>query len=134
MEILKALQNKDAALLLVRIIVGSTFIAHGSQKVFGAFSGPGLVGFAQWIGTLGLPSWLGYVSAFGELLGGLMVLTGFMAELGAFVLVINMAVAIGLVHWKHGYFVQNNGYEYPLNLLLLCIAIIIGGAGVYSAY
>lgn len=120
------LTNQEIALLIVRMVVGSVFVLHGSQKVFGWFGGPGLNGFASWLGTLGIPAWLAYVSAFSELIGGLMILVGFMAPLAAFFLAINMLVAIYLVHLPHGYFTQNNGFEYPLNLLFLCLAIIFG--------
>jgi putative oxidoreductase len=123
------LRNKELALFLVRLVVGSVFVLHGGQKVFGWLGGPGLTGFVTWLGTLGVPAWLGYVAAFVELVGGCMVLFGIAAEIGALFLAIQMAVAIYLVHWPHGYFVQNNGFEYPLSLIVLCLAIIVGGAG-----
>ena len=32
----------DLSLLIIRVIVGVIFFAHGAQKLFGAFGGPGL--------------------------------------------------------------------------------------------
>jgi putative oxidoreductase len=122
-------QHVDIALLLVRIVVGSTFVMHGLQKVFGFFGGSGLAGFTNWLSTLGIPIWLGTIAAYVELLGGISVLLGIIPELGALGLACMMIGAIYLVHGDKGYFGQNNGFEYPLNLLLLCLAIIIGGAG-----
>lgn len=123
--------NQALALFIVRLVVGSVFILHGSQKVFGLFGGPGLEGFAKWLSTLGIPAVLAYAGAFIELLGGIAILFGIAAQVGAIAVAADMLVAIYLVHWSHGYFIQNNGFEYALNLILLCVAIIIGGPGLY---
>ena len=120
--------NAALALFIVRFVVGSVFILHGSQKVLGLFGGPGLQGFAQWLSTLGVPNIFAYLGALSEFIGGLMVLLGIATEMGALLLATDMAVAIYLVHLHSGYFSQNGGFEYPLNLILLCIALIIGGA------
>lgn len=127
-------RNPDLALFIVRLVVGSIFVLHGAQKVFGLFGGPGLKGFAAWIGSLGLPIVLGYVGAIAEFIGGVMVLLGIAPQLGAAVLAVDMMFAIYLVHGGKGYFIQNGGFEYPLNLILLCIAIIVGGAGSYALW
>lgn len=117
------------ALLLVRLVVGSIFVAHGAQKVFGLFGGPGLENFVAWATSLGLPVVLAYLAPFAEFIGGLMLLLGIVPELGALITIPVMIGAIVLVHKGHGYFMQNGGFEYPLNLIFLAIAIIIGGHG-----
>lgn len=122
------------ALLLVRLVVGSVFLLHGAQKVFGFFGGPGLEGFASYITSLGLPASLGYLAAIFELAAGLMLVLGIATELGALMTIPVMKVAIYLVHWSNGYFIQNQGYEYALNLLLLAVAIIIGGPGAHALW
>lgn len=120
-------QSADLALLLVRMVVGSTFVLHGLQKTFGFFGGSGVAGFTGWLQTIGVPVWLGTIAAYVELLGGISVLLGILPELGALGLMCLMVGAIYLVHGSKGYFGQNGGFEYPLNLLLLCVAIILGG-------
>ena len=125
---------KDVALFIVRLAVGSTFLLHGAQKLLGLFGGPGLNGFVQWIATFGMPAWFAYCGAFGEFFGALMVFSGVGVRLGAAILLVDMAVAIYLVHWTKGYFIQNGGFEYPLNLILLCIALIVGGGGMLSVW
>jgi len=55
----------DVALLLVRVIVGVIFAAHGAQKLFGAFGGPGLAAIVGMMGPIG------YLVAIGEFFGGL---------------------------------------------------------------
>lgn len=134
MIFLRSACSSQLALFIVRMVVGSIGVLHGSQKVLGLFGGPGLAGFAAWLATLGVPAWLAYVGAFGEFIGGLMIMLGIATELGAAILAVDMLFAIYLVHWGHGYFLQNNGSEYALNIIILCIALIIGGPGCYALW
>lgn len=127
-------EQAQLALTLVRVTLGSIFILHGGQKVLGLFGGPGLESFVQWIGTMGVPSWLGYLAAFAEFIGGILLLTGCAAELGALMVIGVMIGAVVVVHWKHGYFGQNGGFEYPFNLALFALAIVIGGPGDYALW
>ena len=117
------------ALCLIRLMLGVVFIAHGSQKVLGLFGGPGLTNFVAWAATVGIPAWLGYWAALFELAGGLLLFCGIASELGAVMIMCVMMGAIWFVHGSHGFFLQNNGFEYVLVLLLMALAIIIGGAG-----
>jgi len=118
------------AMFILRLILGSVFVLHGSQKVLGLFGGQGLSGFAGFVhDKLGMPTFLGYLAALCEFVGGGMVLLGVATEVGALLIVPVMLVAVFKVHWAHGYFGQNNGFEYPLNLLLVCLALLIGGPG-----
>ncbi len=122
------------ALFIVRLVLGSTFILHGLQLVFGLFGGPGLSGFSTWLATLGVPTLFAYAGAFSELIGGVLVLLGIYTQIGTVLIASTMVTAIYLVHLKHGYFSQNDGFEYPLNLILLCIAIFIAGPGSYTLW
>ncbi len=117
------------ALFIVRLTLGSIFILHGGQKVLGWFGGSGLQGFVNWASGMGVPTIFAYLAAFAEFFGGIMLFFGIFPELGATMIIPVMLGAVFLVHWKSGYFIQNNGFEYPLNLIFLLIAIIIGGGG-----
>ena len=117
-------------MFVLRLVLGSIFIAHGGQKVLGLFGGPGLEGFAAWAATIGLPVWLAYMAAFAEFIGGILMFIGFATELGALLTIPVMVGAVALVHWHNGYFFQNGGFEYPLNLTFLAFVVIIGGPGV----
>lgn len=125
---------QNIALLILRLTVGSTFMMHGSQKVFGAFGGSGLAGFAGYGATLGVPVWLSHLAAIFEFVGGVMMFFGLATELGACMGVCVMLGAIYLVHGSKGYFAQTGGYEYALNLMLLCVAIAVGGPGDYAMW
>lgn len=126
--------NKNTALAVVRVTLGSLFFAHGAQKVLGWFGGPGLAGFVQWTSSMGVPEVIGYLAAFAEFIGGIMLLLGIAAEVGAFLTIPVMLGAVFVVHWNNGYFGQNGGFEYPLNLIFFALAIIIGGPGAWALW
>lgn len=113
----------------VRLALGSIFAAHGAQKVFGVWDGPGLSAMMQFPAPFGLrPAWLWMaVAAFSELIGGLLVLLGLLTRLGAFLIAVVMLVAMFGVHW--GAFFLPKGIEYTLALLGMSIALVIAGAG-----
>jgi putative oxidoreductase len=120
--------------LLVRLVLGSTFIYHGAQKVFGVWGGPGLENFVGHVtGSLGLPAFLGVLAAWFEFGGGLLVFLGVFAEAGAAMIVPVMMVAVS-THWPNGYGSQNKGYEYAFNLLLIAIAVILSGPGKFALW
>jgi putative oxidoreductase len=133
---IKALLNTRAGygLTVVRIIVGIIFIAHGSQKLFGAFGGYGLEGTGQYMESIGLtPGYLmALLSGSAEFFGGVAMLIGLLARPAAVVLIGLLVVAILSVHIGNGLFMANNGYEFALALLGGAIAVLIEGAGKLS--
>lgn len=123
--------NAGLAPLALRIPVGITFIAHGAQKLFGAFGGYGLEGTGQWLASIGLePGYLMALLAGGaEFFGGLFILIGLLTRPASFVLAITMLVAIFSVHFQNGLFMSNNGYEFALALLAASVSLVFSGAG-----
>jgi putative oxidoreductase len=121
-------------LTVLRLLVGIIFIAHGSQKLFGAFGGYGLEGTGQYMASLGLtPGYLmALLSGSAEFFGGLGLAVGLLARPAAAVLAATLVVAIFSVHISHGLFMANNGYEFALALLGGAIAVLIEGAGKLS--
>lgn len=117
--------------LALRIPVGIIFVAHGAQKLFGAFGGYGLDGTGQFFASVGLtPGYLMALLAGGaEFFGGLALLLGLLVRPAAAALAFAMAVAILAVHIGHGLFMANNGYEYALALLAVSVGLLISGAG-----
>ncbi|WP_122432737.1 DoxX family protein [Pseudomonas viridiflava] len=121
-------------LTILRVIVGIAFIAHGSQKLFGAFGGYGLEGTAQYMESLGLtPGYLmALLSGGAEFFGGLALLVGLLARPAAALVTVLLLVAIFTVHIGNGFFMANNGFEYALALLGGALAVLIEGAGKLS--
>jgi len=116
----------DVALLVARVVVGVIFAAHGSQKMFGAFGGPGLQGIVQMMGPIG------YLVAIGEFFGGLGLVFGFLTRFSAASLIVIMGGAIQMVHGKNGFFLDKGGFEYCLALIGLLLPILIAGPGRFA--
>jgi putative oxidoreductase len=118
--------------LPIRLALAAVMIAHGSQKVLGTFNGPGFKAFISGNTPFGFmrPTWfwLG-AAALSELLGGLLVGFGFLTRIGAFFVASVMLTAIVGVHLPGGFFASNRGYEYPLSLLAMALALLIAGGG-----
>jgi putative oxidoreductase len=112
------------ALLALRLIVGTIMIAHGYGKVFHG----GLSQHVHRVGSLGLPAWLAYPSAFTEFFGGIFLVAGLLTRFVSLLVLIDMLVAIWKVHWKNGMF-GKGGYEFPLTLATIAFALIFLGAG-----
>ncbi|MCL4745279.1 MAG: DoxX family protein [Burkholderiaceae bacterium] len=117
--------------LALRIPVGIIFVAHGAQKLFGAFGGYGLEGTGQFMASMGLAP--GYLMALlagsSEFFGGLALLFGVLVRPAAAALALTMLVAIFSVHIDKGLFMDKNGYEFALALLAASVSLLISGAG-----
>jgi putative oxidoreductase len=114
------------ALFLIRIALGAIMVAHGYHKVFG-----GLHHHAQMVANIGLPAWLGYVSAFTEFFGGLLILAGFFTRAAAIAVFIDLLVAIWKVHLHNGLIgtPDRPGYELALAVATLAFALVFFGGG-----
>ena len=121
--------GKDLALLLVRIGSAMAVLYHGSGILFGAFGGPGPAGFA---GFLHVSVTIGYLVGLAQVGGGIAMLTGIFARIGAACIAIVMLGAIKMVHLKLGFDINHGGMEYALTQLLIALAILVAGAGKYS--
>ncbi|SRR6266700_2558576 len=126
--------SADWGLLVLRVVLGITFLGHGSQKMFGWFGGYGIAGTAGFLETLGLKPGkpMAVLSAAAELGGGALVLLGLFTSLGALLIAGVMAVAILTVHLKKGFWVSNGGYEYNLTIIAAVIALASTGPGAYT--
>jgi putative oxidoreductase len=121
---------RDLGLLAIRLILGVVFLYHGSQKLFGAFGGPGLTGFSGYLASLGVPApgVNAVLAASAEFFGGAFLLVGLFTRLAAIPLAATMTVAILSVHSK-GFNASTGGMEYPLTLLVVAIGLALTGAG-----
>lgn len=118
--------------LPIRLGLGAVMIAHGAQKVLGSFGGSGFNAFISGNTPFGFmkPTWLWLAAAaLSELVGGLLLVFGFLTRVGAFFIAATMLTAVVGVHWTGGFFASNRGYEYPLTLLAMAIALMISGGG-----
>lgn len=129
--------SADVSLLAVRLVVGSVFMAHGAQQLFGAFDGPGLASTMSSRGPGG-GGIIGLLTAIGLFFGGAGIMTGFLARFSAAANIIIMIGAILLIHAPNGFFLVNaryqymGGFEYNIVLIGLCLPILIAGPGKLS--
>lgn len=115
------------ALLVTRIVLGVIMVVHGYHKVFG-----GLGHFAHSMN--GLPPWVGYVGAFVEFLGGMLLLAGFFTRCAAIAVCIDLCIVIWKVHLHNGMLgsPDHPGYESTLAAAAIAFALIFFGAGPIS--
>jgi len=116
----------------LRLSLAIVMIAHGGQKVLGLWGGPGFKAFTSGNTPFGFmrPPWLWLgAAALSELVGGIFVGLGFLTRVGAFFIACTMLTAVAGVHWPNGLFSANRGYEYPMTLLAIALALLIAGGG-----
>ncbi len=125
----------DVALLILRIVVGLYVAAHGAQKLFGWFNGPGLKGAEGFLGgMLGFrpASLWTYAVSLAEFGGGLLMVVGLLNPLGPIAVIAGQTTATLVVHWAKGPWGSEGGYEQTLTNLTVAAAVAIAGAGRYS--
>jgi putative oxidoreductase len=123
--------ESDLALAVLRTVVGGILAAHGAQKVFGWWGGPGWAGWQGAMQRMGLRPAAGWaaISAGTELLGGLALVVGLLTPLAAAALTAQMAVIIVRAHWPRGFWNRDGGIEFPLSLAAGVVATMLLGPG-----
>jgi putative oxidoreductase len=121
-------------LLILRLVAGLTIARHGAQKLFGWFGGDGFSETTQLMQAQGFKPasfWTG-LGALGEFGGGLSLALGFLTPLGAAAAFAVMLLAVAKFHWKNGFSNARGGFEYPLSLMAVSVALGFTGPGSYS--
>ena len=108
--------------LFLRLALGLSMIVHGYQKIE---THSALHHYIHYIVDLGLPYWLGYVSAFTEFAGGILVVLGLFTRLASGLIAINMLVALFLVGIHQGF----GTYNYVAGLAAIALMLCFYGAG-----
>lgn len=135
MEIETSIRDRSAVdwtLLAARVIVGVILMAHGAQKLFGAFGGPGLSTIVTMMGPLG------YFVSIGEFFGGLGLIFGLLSRFSAASIILIMLGAIITVHAQFGFFMNwagnqpGEGFEYHLLAIGALLPIVIAGPGRFA--
>jgi len=127
--------------LILRLTLGLVIFPHAAQKLFGWFNGPGLSGEMQYLTqTTGLSTFTAVMVILVECGGALLLLSGLATRIAA---VGMMGLFIGMiivVHYKSGFFMNwfaqapagQEGFEYHLLVIGMCVALIITGGGRFS--
>ncbi|MEX2467892.1 MAG: DoxX family protein [Gemmatimonadota bacterium] len=119
----------DAALIVLRVVLGAVFIAHGGQKLLQF----GIAGTTASFAEMGvfLPSVTAPLVTFVEFFGGIAVLVGLLTRLAAFGIAVVMLGAMLMVHLPAGFFLPN-GIEFTLVNLGIAVALLFAGPGAFS--
>jgi putative oxidoreductase len=116
---------------LLRASLGLMYLTHGLVLKILTF---GLAGTAGYFVSIGLPAWLGYATAIGETIGGVLLLLGVQTRLVALALSPALLGAIIWVHGRNGWVFSapGGGWEYPAFLLVVSVAVAALGSGAYA--
>ena len=126
---------------LLRLVGGAVFVAHGAQKLFGIWGGPGLVGTGTYFDTIGLSPGYPLAVAVGvvEFGGGLLLMAGALTSYAAAALVLVMLGSIWKVHLANGFFLnwaltpgRGHGIEFSLLMIAALICVALSGPGALS--
>jgi len=124
----------NIGLLIIRLIVGLTLVAHGAQKLFGRLGGGGLAGTGEMLEKMGLRPGKPYALLAGltEAGGGLMLAAGLLTPVASAAIIAVMAVAIEVAHASKGFFAHKGGWEYALVMAASALGLAFTGPGAYS--
>jgi len=142
----------NLAVLVLRVSLAAVFLFHGLDKiVYGS-------GGAAWVNRMYAdtpslqeskagrqqhlaeqpPTSISFLGtqlavAWGEFFGGLALAAGMLTRLAALGLIVIQVGAVILVTAPRGFSFAEGGYEYNLALIAMCLALLILGAGKWSA-
>ena len=118
------------AAFVLRISLGIMYFAHGFIMKYMTFTPAGT---AQFFESLGLPSALAYLTIAGETFGGIALILGIKSRIVSVALLPILLGAIW-VHSGNGWIFSNanGGWEYPLFLIVISVAVALQGSGVYA--
>ena len=124
----------DIALVVLRVGIGTIFVAHGLQKLMGWWGGPGWAGFKGFIAYMGLkpPLFWASISLVAELGGGIALILGLLVPLAAAGLVAQTITLMIKVHWPNGFWSPAGGIEFPIALLVGAFTVQVLGPGAWA--
>lgn len=131
-------QAVNFGLLLIRIGIGVMFVLHGEGKIFG---GPEkwlkLGGAMENIGITFLPTVWGFLAAFAEFGGGILLILGLVFRPACFMMLFTMFIA-ALVHWvdaaEEGEALRGKimSGSHAIELGIVFLTLLFTGPGKYS--
>ena len=131
--------TQDLGLLLLRLAVGALLIAHGLQKAFGLWGGPGFDGLEQSLTDMGFryADILTYVATGGQIAAGVLLILGLftpVAAAGALAYSVTGILAEAMTAHEEARLASflTDGHEYKVILACAIAVIILAGPGRYG--
>ncbi|MDQ2663454.1 MAG: DoxX family protein [Candidatus Eremiobacteraeota bacterium] len=108
--------------------------AHGTQKLFGWFGGPGLAGTSGFFESLGFRPgrMFALAAALSEMIGGLLIALGWLGPIGPGLVIIVMVAAALTVHVSKGFFQSDGGWELNGMIVAAVLPFAFVGFGAYA--
>ncbi len=131
--------SDDVALTMLRLVLGVVFFAHGAQKMLGWFGGYGFQGTMGFFTHMGFAAPVAFLIICTEFFGGLGLIVGLLTRIAALGIGVEMIGAIFIVHLQNGFFMnwygtqKGEGFEYHLLVIATAAALLLRGAGAFSA-
>ena len=131
--------DNDIAPLVLRLALGIVFYFHGMQKLttmYGGYGFTGTMGF--FTGKLGIPALFAFLAIMAEGIGWAGLISGLLTRVAAFGITVNMIVAVYMLHWQNGIFMnwfgnqKGEGFEFHVLAIAIGIVLIIKGGGALS--
>lgn len=136
-DLFKTDESLSAAIL--RILLAAVIFPHGAQKLLGWFGGGGFTVTMRWFeSSLHIPTIFALLAILAESVGAAALIAGFFTRVAALAISVNMIVAVWLVHWKNGFFMnwagtgKGEGFEYHVLAVAIGIALMLKGGGRWS--
>lgn len=126
--------RRDAALFIMRIVIGLLFVAHGLAKLQTPMGVQSLANALDGMGFAAPMMWA-WVVVLVESIGGLFLVLGIFTRISALLIGVIMVVAIIKVPWAAGMISapgKGLGVDYPLVYLMPLLAILLQGPGKHS--
>jgi putative oxidoreductase len=124
---------------ILRVALGAVMFPHGAQKLLGLFGGAGFSASLKWFeSTFNIPFVFALLAILAESLGAVALITGFLTRVAALAIAVDMIVAVYLVHWKLGFFMnwmgnqKGEGLEYHILAAGIALALVVRGGGPWS--
>ncbi len=124
--------------LVLRLALAVVIFPHGAQKLLGWFGGYGFKGTMGYFTGSSIPAPLALLAIVTEFFGPLGLALGLLTRVAAFGIGCVMLVAVFRVHTPNGFFMnwqgnqKGEGFEFHLLAIGLALALVIGGAGLWS--
>jgi putative oxidoreductase len=124
---------------ILRVALGAAMFPHGAQKLLGLFGGAGFTASLKFfVSNFHIPVYLALAAILAESVGAAALVVGFCTRIAALAVAVDMAVAVYLVHWKVGFFMnwmgnqKGEGFEYHILAIAIGLALVIKGGGRWS--
>ena len=128
----------DWALTILRLAAGIMILPHGLQKTFGCFGGAGFSAQMAGFERGHIPAVFAFLAIMAEFLGGIGLILGALTRIAAFGLAVNMVVAIYVLNWQNGFFMnwtgrqKGEGFEFHMLVIAMAIVLMARGGGAAS--